>query len=81
MTERLIQTGPRDAKIMLVGEAPGATEDQTGRPFEGGAGELLNRMLERKGIMRSECFITNICHVRPPANDFNWFYRKQNMAH
>src|SRR5512138_1329093 len=66
---------------MLVGEAPGATEDQTGKPFEGGAGELLNRMLDRCGIIRSQCFITNICHVRPPGNDFNWFYRKGNMAH
>lgn len=81
MPDRLIQEGPRDARIVLVGEAPGETEERTGRPFQGGSGELLNRMLERTGIRRSECFITNICHVRPPANKFEWFHRKENQLH
>lgn len=72
---RLIQTGPRDAKIMIVGEAPGATEDQMGVPFSGGSGELLTRMLSRAGISRADCFITNLCHVRPPKNDFEWFLK------
>lgn len=72
---RLIQSGPRDAKIVLVGEAPGATEDQHGIPFAGGSGQLLNMMLSRVGISRDSCFVTNLCHVRPPANDFNWFIK------
>lgn len=72
---RLIQTGSRQAKIFLVGEAPGQTEDQTGVPFSGGSGELLNRVLDRAGIRRDECFITNVCHERPPKNDFNWFLK------
>lgn len=81
MTNRLIQEGPRDAKIILVGEAPGETEDRTGRPFQGGSGELLDRMLDRSGISRSECFVTNLCHVRPPGNKFEWFLKKENQLH
>jgi uracil-DNA glycosylase family 4 len=76
---RLIQSGPRDAKVVLVGEAPGANEEAAGRPFIGGSGELLDRMLAGVGISRSECFVTNICHMRPPDNEFNWFYKKANQ--
>lgn len=72
---RLIQQGPRDARIMLVGEAPGYYEAKEGVPFIGASGELLNRMLDRVGIRRSECFITNICHVQPPENNFAWFIK------
>jgi DNA polymerase I len=78
---KLIQEGPRNAKIVIVGEAPGAKEAETGRPFIGGSGELLSRMLSNVGISRSECFITNVCHVRPEGNKFEWFYRKGNTAH
>jgi uracil-DNA glycosylase family 4 len=74
---RLVQTGPRDAKIVIVGEAPGATEEQSGIPFSGGAGEILNGMLSRSGISRSECFVTNVCHVRPPKNEFSWFMKQK----
>lgn len=72
---RLIQEGPKNARIVIVGEAPGATEDASGLPFAGGSGELLNRMLSRVGINRSECFVTNVCHQRPPGNDFNYFLK------
>lgn len=78
---RLIQEGPVDAKIMVVGEAPGATEDATGLPFQGGSGELLNRLLSRANISRRECFITNVCHTRPPENDFVWFTKQANIHH
>lgn len=81
MADRLIQEGPRDAKIVLVGEAPGETEERTGRPFQGGSGELLDRMLERVGITRRSCFVTNICHIRPPGNKFEWFHQKANQLH
>jgi uracil-DNA glycosylase family 4 len=72
---RLVQQGPRDAKIVLVGEAPGATEEMSGVPFSGGAGVVLNDMLSHVGIRRDECFVTNVCHVRPPDNDFAWFLK------
>lgn len=76
---KLIQSGPRDAKIVIVGEAPGANEEKEGRPFIGGSGELLDRMLAGVGIVRSECFVTNVCHVRPPGNEFEWFLKKANQ--
>lgn len=78
---RLIQSGPRDAKIVIVGEAPGANEERAGQPFIGGSGELLNRSLSIAGVSRSECFVTNVCHVRPPGNDFSWFFKPANQRH
>lgn len=78
---RLIQEGPRTAKIVLVGESPGTKEAQTGRPFVGGAGDVLNRALDRAQIDRADCFITNLTHIQPPGNDFKWFHRKANQAH
>lgn len=72
---RLIQSGPKTAKIVIVGEAPGATEDSAGVPFIGTSGELLDRMLSRVGINRAECFVTNLVHTRPPKNDFEYFLR------
>lgn len=72
---RLIQSGPRDAKIVAVGEAPGPREDQEGYPFIGGSGSELDRMFNNVSILRSECFMTNVCHTRPPKNDFSWFLR------
>lgn len=79
---RLIQQGPRNAKIVLVGEAPGDTETATGVPFSGASGELLNKMLSRAGIMRSECFLTNLCHIQPRGkkkNDFDWFLTSEGQ--
>lgn len=70
-----IQSGPRNAKIVIVGEAPGTQEIKTGLPFVGGAGDVLTRMLGVAGIDRQECFITNVAHVQPPKNDFNWFLK------
>lgn len=79
----IIQEGPRDAKIVLVGEAPGAREAAEGKPFIGGSGDLLNEILLSAGveIMRRDCFITNVCHSQPPRNDFAWFLRKTNQHH
>lgn len=76
-----ISEGPQTARIILVGEAPGGTEASTGRPFQGGAGDILNKMLDRSGIRRADCFVTNLCHVRPPDNKFQWFFRKENQHH
>ncbi len=66
--------GPPDAKIILIGEAPGANEDRTGIPFSGGAGALLKQMLSHVGISFKDCFVTNIMNVRPPSNKFEYFY-------
>ena len=58
--------GPITAKVMLVGQNPGAEEDETGRPFVGRAGKFLNKVLAENGIKREELFVTNIVkHVTP----------------
>jgi len=68
--------GPIPARIMLVGEAPGYDEERLGLPFQGVSGQELNRMLAEAGITRSECFITNVCRLRPANNDLNLFIAK-----
>jgi len=60
--------GPLNAKIMLVGEAPGREENEAGRPFVGAAGRALDRHLERIGLKREDVYITNVVKCRPPAN-------------
>jgi uracil-DNA glycosylase family 4 len=60
--------GPLDAKIFFIGEAPGAQEDMTGRPFIGRSGELLTSMIEEIGLSRDAVFITSILKSRPPDN-------------
>lgn len=60
--------GPADAALFLLGEAPGATEDETGRPFVGRAGLLLTEILAKAGIERQDLFITGSCKCRPPKN-------------
>jgi uracil-DNA glycosylase len=60
--------GSATAQVMLVGEAPGAKEDESGRPFVGGAGKLLDRLLEEAGLERADVFITNVVKARPPGN-------------
>jgi uracil-DNA glycosylase family 4 len=66
--------GPLDAKIVIVGEAPGADEDTRGEPFVGGSGQLLNRMLNNVGLDRSQIYITNVVKHRPNNNNFEYFY-------
>ena len=53
---------------MLVGEAPGASEDKQGRPFVGRAGKLLEQVLEAAGLEREDVYITNVVKARPPNN-------------
>jgi DNA polymerase len=60
--------GPVSARVVFIGEAPGAEEDRTGKPFVGRAGRLLDRLLEANGISRDQIFITNIVSCRPPGN-------------
>jgi len=60
--------GNPNARIMFVGEAPGADEDAQGRPFVGRAGQLLNKIIEACALKRSDVFIGNILKCRPPDN-------------
>jgi DNA polymerase len=58
--------GPLQAKVMLVGQNPGAEEDKTGKPFVGRAGKFLNKVLAKNGVIREELFVTNLVkHVTP----------------
>jgi DNA polymerase len=60
--------GRADAEVMLIGEAPGATEDELGRPFVGRAGRLLDELLGAAGLERPDVYITNVVKARPPGN-------------
>jgi len=61
--------GNPNAKILIVGEAPGAEEDRQCEPFVGPAGNLLNEVLRYAEIERADCYITNVVKYRPPNND------------
>lgn len=67
-------TGPLDAKIMIIGEAPGKEEEKEGIPFIGRSGKLLRSMCFAVGIDFDRCYVTNICSSRPPNNNFGYFY-------
>lgn len=60
--------GPRDADLLCVGEAPGATEDERGEPFVGRSGDVLNESLRAAGLHRRDVRITNCVRCRPPEN-------------
>ena len=61
-------SGNPDAGIVLIGEAPGKKEDETGLPFVGAAGKFLDEMLDAAGLDRQQVYITNIVKYRPPNN-------------
>lgn len=61
-------SGSASARLLLVGEAPGASEDRDGVPFVGASGKLLTSMLEAAAIPRGETFIANVVRCRPPDN-------------
>lgn len=67
-TRLVFADGSDQAKIMFIGEAPGAEEDRVGRPFVGAAGQLLDRMLASIGLDRSKVRIVNVVPWRPPGN-------------
>ena len=67
-TNVVFGVGPADAKIMLVGEGPGFTEDQTKIPFSGAAGKILNELLREAGLRREDVHVTNVVLCRPPQN-------------
>ena len=59
--------GNPQARVMVIGEAPGKTEDAQGRPFVGRAGHFLDMLLQYAGLQREEVFITNSVKCRPPG--------------
>jgi uracil-DNA glycosylase family 4 len=60
--------GDPAAEVLLLGEAPGASEDEQGRPFVGRSGRLLDELLATAGLERADVFITNVVKARPPGN-------------
>lgn len=60
-------------RIAFIGEAPGATEDEVGRPFMGPSGNLLWSIASKYGIVREACFVGNVCQVKPPNNKIELF--------
>lgn len=79
---RCSPVGPPDAKLVLVGEAPGADEERKGEPFVGSSGQELTRMLSEAGLNRSQIYLTNVFHDRPPDNKFqeNWCRGKKEVS-
>jgi uracil-DNA glycosylase len=61
-------SGNADADLMFIGEAPGAREDESGLPFVGQAGKLLDKLLAEIGLDRADTFICNVLKCRPPQN-------------
>lgn len=64
-TQTVFGDGPPDARLMLIGEAPGEQEDRQGRPFVGPAGQLLNEGLAQAGLARDKVYVTNVVKHRP----------------
>lgn len=70
--------GTTPCRIMIVGEAYGEAEERACAPFVGASGQELNRMLQEAGIMRSECYVTNVVNARPPRSDLSaWIADKK----
>ena len=67
-TNVVLGEGDLHASLMFIGEGPGQQEDETGRPFVGAAGHLLDRMLAAIGLRREQVYICNIVKCRPPQN-------------
>jgi DNA polymerase len=68
-TQVVFGSGAPDARLMFVGEGPGAEEDKQGLPFVGRSGKLLDQLLlEELGITREVCYIANVVKCRPPGN-------------
>jgi uracil-DNA glycosylase len=78
--KRVEAYGPRDAKIVVVGEAPGETEERHGVPFCGNSGEELKNMMEEVGLQKLDCYLTNVFKIRPPGNKLDsWLCGKKDL--
>src|SRR3990167_4154273 len=72
--------GPKDAKIVLVGEAYGAEEEKALRPFVGMAGTVLDQCLRAAGLVRSQLYITNLLNSRPAKNDISPYFGNKGLT-
>lgn len=73
-------SGSPEARIMIVGEAPGEEEERRGAPFVGASGMEMDRMLHEAGILRTECFVTNVARSRPYENKIQHFIAQSQKA-
>lgn len=80
MTSAMQPIGPLDAKILIVGEAPGQQEKLLGIPFVGASGSELTKMLKEAGINRDDCFLTNVFNEQPFAGNVENFCTKRLEA-
>ena len=73
--------GSLNAEIAIVGDAPSTQEELRRQPFVGPAGQLLDQLLGQAGLLREQCYLTNVMKVRPPKNDFStfWLDKKQTI--
>lgn len=67
-------SGPRNARVAIIGESWGTEEAAARRPFVGSSGYALTKMLSEAGINRDRCFVTNVVNAQPPANDLQHFF-------
>ena len=67
-TQTVFGVGNPQARVLIVGEAPGKNEDLQGEPFVGAAGKYLNELLSYAGLKREDVFIANVLKCRPPGN-------------
>ena len=74
-TQTVFGEGPRNARVMMVGEQPGNDEDLAGKPFVGPAGRVLDRALEAAGIARSDVYVTNV------VKHFKWVAKGKRRIH
>src|ERR1035437_2580325 len=77
---RVNGTGPKNAKIAIVGEAPGAYEDAQLKPFVGPAGGVLEQCLHAAGLIRSDVYLTNVVKVRPTGNNISPFFDGKSFS-
>lgn len=77
---KVLTEGPPDAKIMILGEAPGKEEDISGKPFQGYAGQTLNNLLGQAGIARYQCLVTNVARERPPVNKISFYFEDKQCT-
>jgi len=80
-TKGVFGVGPADARLMVIGEAPGKNEDLQGEPFVGLAGELLDRQLKAIHLSREQVYICNTVKCRPPGNRDTGQAPRQTAGH
>lgn len=87
-TQLVMGNGSADADIVFIGEAPGKKEDESGEPFQGAAGKLLDTLLDTVNMTRDDVYVTNVVKYRPPNNRDpspaekaeGWPYLEQELA-